>query len=43
MPVILEAPEHAFDAIAVLVLFAVEGMRLFSVFLVGNDGLNVLA
>ena len=35
--------EHALDAIAVLVSFAVEGMRLFSVFLVGNDRLDVPA
>ena len=42
-PVILEAPEHAFDAIAVLVSLSVEGVGLLSIGLVWNDGLDVLS
>ena len=42
-PVILEAPEHTLDGVSVFVSFAVEGMRLFPVFLVGNDRLDVPA
>ena len=42
-PVILEAPEHAFDAIAVLASLSVEGVGLLSIGLVWNDGLDVLS
>jgi len=42
-PVILGATEHALDGVTVLVSLFVEGVGLLSVFLVGNDGLDVPA